>query len=66
MDGVQRAVTTSLQFKLSAWIAGVILSIALAAGIFSFISAFMEANELQDDQLCQVAALIDQNTIPSS
>ncbi len=66
MDGVQRAVTTSLQFKLSAWIAGVILSIALAAGIFSFISAFMEANELQDDQLRQVAALIDQNTIPSS
>jgi len=66
MDGVQRAVTTSLQFKLSAWIAGVILSIALAAGIFSFISAFMEANELQDDQLRQVAALIDQNTIPST
>lgn len=66
MDGTQRAVTTSLQFKLSAWIAGVILSIALAAGIFSFIAAFMEANELQDDQLRQVAALIDQNTIPST
>ena len=66
MDGIQRAVTTSLQFKLSAWIAGVILSIALAAGIFSFIAAFMEANELQDDQLRQVAALIDQNTIPST
>jgi len=66
MDGIQRGVTTSLQFKLSTWIAGVILSIALAAGIFSFISAFMEANELQDDQLRQVAALIDQNTIPST
>lgn len=66
MDGIQRSVTASLQFKLSAWIACVILGIALAAGIFSFISAFMEANELQDDQLRQVAALIDQNTIPSA
>lgn len=66
MDGIQRGVTKSLQFKLSVWIACGILGIALAAGIFSFISAFMEANELQDDQLRQVAALIDQNTIPST
>jgi len=66
MDGRQRKINTSLQSKLSIWIAGVILSIALAAGIFSFISAFMEANELQDDQLRQVAALIDQNRISST
>lgn len=65
MDGIQRRMTQSLQFKLSVWIAGVILGIALAAGIFSFTSAFSEANELQDDQLRQVAALIDQKIIPS-
>jgi two-component system, OmpR family, sensor kinase len=63
MDGSQRAVTRSLQFKLSTWIAGVIAGIALAAGIFSFTAAFIEANELQDDQLRQVAALIDQQII---
>lgn len=66
MDGIQRAINTSLQFKLSVWIAGVILSIALAGGVFSFVSAFMEANELQDDQLRQVAALIDQNALSTA
>ncbi len=48
----------SLQFRLSAWLALVILLVALATGVISFLSAFQEAIELQDDQLRQTAALI--------
>jgi len=48
----------SLQYKLSAWLAGVVVAVALAAGIFSFMAAFQEAYELQDDQLRQIAALV--------
>lgn len=48
----------SLQFRLSAWLALVILLVALATGVISFLSAFQEAIELQDDQLRQAAALI--------
>lgn len=54
----------SLQFKLSAWLSLTILVIALAGGVFSFVSAFHEANKLQDDQLRQVAALIDRQHLP--
>lgn len=54
----------SLQFRLSAWLCGVILLVALAGGAFSFVSAFHEANELQDDQLRQIAALIHQRNLP--
>lgn len=64
MDGVTRQVRNSLQFRLSAWLAGVILAVALAAGSVSFILAFQEANELQDDQLRQVAALVNQHPLP--
>lgn len=56
----------SLQFKLSMWLLFVIFGFALAAGAISFVIAFQEANELQDDQLTQVAALIDQNHLPIS
>lgn len=53
----------SLQFKLSLWLALVIFGVALAAGVFSFLVAFEEANELQDAQLIQVAALVNRHQI---
>lgn len=64
MDGFQGQLKNSLQFKLSAWLAVVILGVALAAGIFSFCAAFQEANELQDDQLRQIAALVRRQHLP--
>lgn len=63
MDGLKRGVTQSLQFKLSVWLAAVITGIALLAGVFSFASAFHDANELQDDQLRQIVVLADQHTL---
>lgn len=53
----------SLQFKLSLWLALVIFGVALVAGAFSFFVAFDEANELQDAQLIQVAALVNRHQI---
>ena len=64
MDGLQGKVTNSLQFRLSAALSTIIIVLALGAGAFSFWTAFEEANELQDDQLRQIAALIDQHEVP--
>ena len=38
---------------------------ALAAGVFSFSAAFQEANELQDDQLRQMATLVNRHPLPT-
>ena len=54
----------SLQYRLSFWLSLAILGVAVAAGVFSFIAAYREANEFQDDQLRQVAALIDPQHLP--
>ena len=59
MDGFKKRLNASLQFKLSFTLSLAILSIAVAAGLFSFASAFDEAHELQDDTLRQVASLFD-------
>ncbi len=64
MDGFQADLRKSLQFRLSAWLLLLILGVAIAAGAFSFVSAFEEANELQDEQLRQVAALINRHQLP--
>jgi two-component system OmpR family sensor kinase len=64
MDGLQRNIKRSLQFRLSAWLSLVILVVALAAGIFSFASAFQDAIELQDNQLQQMATLINRQLLP--
>lgn len=64
MDGFQGKIRQSLQFRLSAWLSLVILVVALAAGVFSFVSGFQEAIELQDEQLRQMAALINQQRLP--
>jgi two-component system OmpR family sensor kinase len=65
MDGFQRKMKQSLQFKLTAWLAASILAMALAAGLFAFYSSFRWALEFQDDQLRQVAALINLHDLPT-
>ena len=64
MAGAQSPLRQSLQFRLSAWVSALLLGVAVVAGAFSFITAFEEANELQDDTLRQIAALIDRNHLP--
>lgn len=59
MDGFKRRLSESVQLRLSAALSVAILLVALMAGVFSFISAFNEAHELQDDTLRQVAMLFD-------
>jgi len=64
MVGFQKRVNNSLQFRLSSWLSFVILTVAATAGIFSYASAFEEANELQDGMLLEVALLFDQHHLP--
>jgi two-component system OmpR family sensor kinase len=64
MDGSESNMSKSLQFRLSAWLSLAIFALALAAGLFSFVLAFQDAHELQDDQLRQVAALINRPSLP--
>ena len=63
MDGFKASLTQSLQFQLSAWLSGAVTLLALGAGGYSFWSSFQETNELQDDQLRQVAALISRHNV---
>ena len=63
MDGLKRRLNESIQLKLSFSLLLAILAIALVAGIFSFVTAFDEAHELQDDTLRQVAALFDRQRL---
>lgn len=63
MDGFKRRLNESVQLKLSAALAVAILIVAVAAGSFSFMSAFDEAHELQDDVLRQVAQLMDRQRL---
>jgi two-component system OmpR family sensor kinase len=64
MAGLKRPLRDSLQFRLSLWLSLAILAVALVAGFFSFIAAFGEAHELQDDVLRQVASLFDNQHLP--
>ncbi|RUQ33153.1 MAG: two-component sensor histidine kinase [Candidatus Competibacteraceae bacterium] len=63
MDGLKRRLNESVQLKLSFTLLVVILAVAIVAGIFSFLSAFDEAHELQDDVLRQVAQLMDRQRL---
>jgi two-component system, OmpR family, sensor kinase len=65
MDGSQRRLTASLQGRLSLWLGLLIFISAIAAAVFSFQAAFSEAIELQDEQLRQLAGLIDRQNKPS-
>ncbi|MDA8430514.1 MAG: ATP-binding protein [Geobacteraceae bacterium] len=50
--------SNSLRRKLSGWIAVVTIVSGIIAGACSFFLAFLEAQELQDNQLLQVALLV--------
>ena len=63
MDGLKRRLNESVQLKLSFTLSLVILVVAIVAGVFSFLSAFDEAHELQDDVLRQVAQLMDRQRL---
>jgi len=63
VDGRQGKLTDSLQFRLSIGLALAILIVAIIAGLFSYGWAFKEAIELQDEQLIQLAALVNRNQI---
>jgi len=63
MDGYQGKLKHSLQFWLSLWMATCIIIVTFGAVAMSFALAFHEANEFQDDQLRQVAALVDSHYI---
>lgn len=66
MDDTQNPVNRSLRFQLSLWLSGTIVVVAIVAGTFSFLSALNEADELQDNILRQVAALLDRYPIAIS
>ena len=66
MDGLQRELKQSMQFRLSAWLSLVILCMAVVAGAFSFFAAFDEANELQDEQLTQIASLVNRQVLAAA
>lgn len=63
MDGLKKRLSESIQLKLSLTLSLAILVVAIVAGIFSFMSAFSEAHELQDDVLRQVAQLMDRQRL---
>ena len=63
MDGLKRRLNESIQLKLSFILSLAILVVASVAGAFSFLSAFDEAHELQDDVLRQVAQLMDRQRL---
>jgi two-component system, OmpR family, sensor kinase len=66
MDGLEKRLNESVQLKLSFSLSAAILAVAVVAGIFSFVTAFDEAHELQDDTLRQVAAVFDrQHFVPA-
>lgn len=68
MDGRKGKLRDSLQFRLSISVAITTLVVAILAGAFAYFWAFEEAIELQDEQLIQLAALVNHQQIsqPSS
>lgn len=63
MDGLKKRLNESVQLKLSFSLSLAILIVAVVAGVFSFLSAFDEAHELQDEVLRQVAQLMDRQRL---
>ncbi len=64
MDGRKRNLVDSLQFRLALWLGLTLIGMAIVAGVASYISAFQEANEFQDDVLRQIATLYENSTQP--
>lgn len=65
MVGQQKQLAPSIQARLSLWLSLLIFVSAIATAIFSFQAAFSEAIELQDEQMRQLAGLIDRQNKPS-
>ena len=59
MDGGKKKLTGSLQFRLSATLSALIALLAIAAGTFSYMTAFDEAIEWQDANLRQMSLMND-------
>ncbi|MBA4289572.1 MAG: two-component sensor histidine kinase [Pseudomonas sp.] len=64
MDGFKIKIRQSLQLRLSASLSIAIIVVAISAGIFSFVAAYEEAIELQDEQLRQMTAMIARQDTP--
>ncbi|MEO5698671.1 MAG: HAMP domain-containing sensor histidine kinase [Burkholderiaceae bacterium] len=58
MDGREEQLKRSIRFRLSLWLSLAILVVSVVAGLFSFVGAYDEAHETQDDVLRQVASLL--------
>ena len=63
MDGRAGHRSRSLTFRLSAGIAVAVLLVAAGATVLSFVFALAEADALQDAQLIEIGALLDQGAI---
>lgn len=61
---MRRWIDDSIRVRLSLGLSAVILIVAAVAGVFSFMGARDEANELQDETLQQVATLLAQVSVP--
>tara|TARA_B100000530_G_scaffold105592_1_gene65319 strand:+ start:2826 stop:4151 length:1326 start_codon:yes stop_codon:yes gene_type:complete len=64
LDGSKKQLNRSIQFWLSVYLSAAILLVAVVTGALSFLFAFDEAHELQDESLRQTASLIDH--VPSA
>lgn len=58
MDGIKKTLAGSIQWRLSIGISAAIAVFACGAGLWSFASAYQEANEFQDGLLRQVSHLV--------
>jgi two-component system OmpR family sensor kinase len=65
MDGLERKLKGSLQGQLSLWLSLTILLVAICGGVLSFKAVYSEADEFQDDQLRQVAGLLEHQDLPA-
>ncbi|MEO8559911.1 MAG: ATP-binding protein [Rhodospirillales bacterium] len=57
MDGFKVKLGRSIQGRLLVGISAALVLFALASGLWSFVAAYQEANEFQDDQLRQIALI---------
>jgi two-component system OmpR family sensor kinase len=64
MDGFEGKLKGSLQGQLSLWLSLTILLVAICGGALSFKAVYGEADEFQDDELRQVAGLMEHQDLP--
>ena len=53
-----------MQGRLALWLTLGILMFAAASGVFAFLTVYHEATEFMDDELRQVAALLERHKLP--